>query len=287
MSGDQFDREKDIEYIKLTKRTLAVTSKMGFIAGAISLDNFIVVIDSTLFPFTARLLRKHINEVFKLPVRFLFLTHYHGDHFWGVAAFNDVIITGSKPLIRNIIDEREIQPARFKEWKKEDPKKAQLINEIDTSLLPNITFTNGIEIRDEELFVELYHCGGHTSCSSYAYFPHDKVLFAGDLIFAKEWPWAGDPTCNPGKWINALDEILKLDIDKVIPGHGPITCKEEVEVQLNFLKRLKEETIIVLEQKKGIESIKIPPFYKDKTPGEWVRKDTLKCFYNFYNKQLL
>jgi glyoxylase-like metal-dependent hydrolase (beta-lactamase superfamily II) len=114
MSGDQFDREKDIEYIKL---------KMGFIAGAISLDNFIVVIDSTLFPFTARLLRKHINEVFKLPVRFLFLTHYHGDHFWGVAAFNDVIITGSKPLIRNIIDERKIQPARFKEWKKEDPKK--------------------------------------------------------------------------------------------------------------------------------------------------------------------
>ncbi|MFX0185457.1 MAG: MBL fold metallo-hydrolase, partial [Candidatus Hodarchaeota archaeon] len=267
--------KSDIEYKQLTKRTLAVTSEMGFIAGAISLDNFIVVIDSTLFPFTARLLRKQIKEVFKVPMRFLFLTHYHGDHFWGVAAFNDIIIIGSKPLIRNIIDERKIQPARFEEWKKEDPGNAHLINEIDTSFLPNITFTNGIEIRDGELSVELYHCGGHTSCSSYAYFPHDKILFAGDLIFAKEWPWAGDPTCNPVKWINALNDILKLDISKVIPGHGPITCKEEIEVQLNFLKRLKEETIIALKEKKGVESIKIPPFYKDKTPREWVKKDTL------------
>ena len=275
----------EIVYQKIIERTLAATSE-DFIAGAISLENFIIVIDSTLFPFTGRILRSQIEKVFKQPVRFLFLTHYHGDHLWGVASFNDVNILGSEPLIENAIAERKIQPARFEEWKKNDPEKSHLIEEIDTSFFPHITFTNGIEIRDGDLIVELNHCGGHTSCSSYAYFPLEKVLFAGDLIFAKQWPWAGDPSCNPDNWIEALQEIRKLDIEKIIPGHGPIVCKEEVEVYMNFLKKLKEETIIVVENEKEIKNIKIPPFYKDITPEEWVKKETIEYFYNFYKKQL-
>jgi glyoxylase-like metal-dependent hydrolase (beta-lactamase superfamily II) len=275
----------DIEYYRLTDNILVATSEMGFIAGVIALENFAVGIDSTLFPYTGGLLRKRSKSLFKLPMRMLFLTHYHGDHFWGIASFNDTVIIGSEALTQNIIDERKIQPTRFEEWKKEDPEKAQLIEEIDTSFLPHITFRGDIKIQEGDLSIDLYHSGGHTSCSSYAYFPYDKTLFAGDLIFAKEWPWAGDPTSNPEKWINALSDILKLNIDKVIPGHGPITGKEEIEVYFNFLQELKEETIVALNKEIGVESIKVPTFYKDKTPGEWVKKDTINCFYNFYKNQ--
>jgi len=97
----------NIAYKKITDRTLVATSE-DFIAGAISLDNFSLVIDSTLFPSTGRLLRNQVEKVFKLPIRFLFITHYHGDHLWGVPAFNDVIFLGSELLIENIIAEREI-----------------------------------------------------------------------------------------------------------------------------------------------------------------------------------
>ncbi|MFX1284204.1 MAG: MBL fold metallo-hydrolase [Promethearchaeota archaeon] len=274
----------DIEFHKITDHSIAAISEDS-ISGAISLDNFILVIDSTLFPFTGRLLRNQVNEIFKLPVRFLFLTHYHGDHFWGVKSFNDVSILGSEPIIENIKAEREIQPARFDEWKRETPKKAHLIDEIDTSFLPHIVFTKEIEICDGDIIVELNHCGGHTSCSSYAYFPYEKVLFAGDLIFSKQWPWAGDPTCNPDHWINALQKMINLDIEYLIPGHGPITSKKEVEVHLNFQKMLKEEIIDTLEKGEEIDNVKIPTFYHDNTPGEWVKKDTLECFYNFYSRQ--
>ncbi len=274
-----------INYQKTTENSLAALSE-DFIAGAISPDNFIIIIDSTLFPHTGKVFRNQVEKLFKLPIRFLFLTHYHGDHFWGISAFKDVNIVGSDPLIENIASERPIQPARFEEWKREDPEKAYLIDDIDTSLYPHVTFTCGMKIRDGDLFVELKHCGGHSSCSSYAYFAHEKVLFTGDLIFAKQWPWAGDPTCNPDNWINGLEEIMKLDIEIVIPGHGPLVTKEEVEVHLKFLKDLREETIITLKKGEEIEKMKIPHFYEDKSPGKWVRNETLKHIFNFYRNQV-
>ena len=276
----------DIDYHEITEKILVGTSE-DFIIGAISLDNFIIVIDSTIFPQTGRIFRNYVEKRFKIPVKFLFITHYHGDHLWGIDAFIDINIIGSELLIKNSREERLIQPARFKEWKRKDPEKAYLIDEINTFFHPQITFTSGVKVHDGDLFVELKHCGGHTSCSSYAYFPHEKVLFVGDLIFAEQWPWAGDPTCNPDHWINALEEIMKLDIETAIPGHGPIVMKEEIEIYLNFLRDLRKETIITLENNDGIEQIRIPPFYEDNTPESWVKKETLSFFYGFYKNKMI
>lgn len=276
----------NLDFHEIMERTLVASSE-DFIVGAISLDTFIVVVDSTLFPYTGKLFRDQIERRFKIPVEFLFITHYHGDHLWGIGAFSDVRIVGSVLLIENSDKERPIQPTRFKEWIKKEPEKANFIKEINTSFHPQITFTDGMKIHDGDLCVELKHCGGHTSCSSYAYFPQEKVLFIGDLIFAKQWPWAGDPTCNPDHWINGLEEILKLDIETVIPGHGPIVMKDEIEIYVNFLRDLREETIITLENNHGIEQMKIPPFYEDNTPESWVKKETLSFFYRFYKNKML
>lgn len=275
----------DAEELKLeqvTERTTTTFAKLDFNAGGIALDNFVVAVDSTMFPLTGRLLRGRMEQMFGLPVKFLFLTHYHGDHFWGVSSFRDTTILAATPLVENAVAEREIQPAAFERRKKNEPEKAHLIDEIDTSFLPNVCFQNKLEIRDGDLIVELYHGGGHTSCSAYAYFPHEKVLFAGDLIFAKEWPWAGDPTSDPELWINALQAMLNLDFERLVPGHGPIVGKEEVEMHLDLFRQLKKDAKATHAIGKGVDSIRVPPFYKDNTPGEWVSKDTLKRFYTFY-----
>ncbi|MFW9916922.1 MAG: MBL fold metallo-hydrolase [Candidatus Thorarchaeota archaeon] len=276
----------DAEELKLdqvTERTTATISKLDFNAGGIALDNFVVAVDSTMFPLTGRLLRGGMEQMFGLPVKFLFLTHYHGDHFWGISSFRDTTIIAGTQLVENAMAEREIQPAAFERMKENEPEKAHLIDEIDTSFLPNVCFQNKLEIRDGDFTVELYHCGGHTSCSAYAYVPHEKVLFAGDLIFAKEWPWAGDPTSDPELWINALQAILNLDFERLVPGHGPIVGKEEVKKHLDLFRTLRKEAKTTQGSGKGVDSIRVPPFYKDNTPGEWVSKDTLKRFYTSYS----
>ncbi len=66
----------------------------------------------------------------------------------------------------------------------------------------------------------------HTTGDLMVYVPDAKTLFAGDILFIGSTPvmWAG-PVEN---WLKALDLILELDVDTIVPGHGPITGKDGV-----------------------------------------------------------
>jgi glyoxylase-like metal-dependent hydrolase (beta-lactamase superfamily II) len=56
--------------------------------------------------------------------------------------------------------------------------------------------------------------------------PSARTVFTGDLVFIEGTPvaWAG-PIRN---WTRACDEIVGLDIDTVVPGHGPVSDKQGV-----------------------------------------------------------
>ena len=53
--------------------------------------------------------------------------------------------------------------------------------------------------------------------------PEDRTIFTGDILFIGGTPivWAG-PLAN---WIAACDLMLGMDVDTVVPGHGPVTDK--------------------------------------------------------------
>ena len=85
--------------------------------------------------------------------------------------------------------------------------------------------------------VELIEVGpAHTAGDVIAYLPKEKVLFAGDVVFIGSTPvaWAG-PIAN---CLRALDAILGMEVDVIVPGHGPITDKagvREVRAYWEFL----------------------------------------------------
>jgi cyclase len=66
----------------------------------------------------------------------------------------------------------------------------------------------------------------HTRSDSIVIVPAAGVVFTGDLVFVKGTPiaWAGPI----GNWTSACDAICALDVETVVPGHGPITDKEGV-----------------------------------------------------------
>ena len=227
-------------------------------AGAIALGGFIVAVDPSSTADSAPIFRRGIEEHFKLPTRYLLVTHYHGDHTQGIGAFRDTVVVGARQLHDQMMRDGKPFP-------------------------PELMFTDKLIIEDGGSRVEIYYAGGHTVCSAIAYFPEEKVIFLGDTLFADEFPWAGDPSSDPDQWIAFFEKILRLDFDHVVPGHGPLCGKEEVRRQLRFLKELRENTLKAIEMNAGPVRIEMPTIYEKVPESRDTR--TLRHFYDFYSKK--
>jgi cyclase len=64
-------------------------------------------------------------------------------------------------------------------------------------------------------------------------------LFSGDILFHGGHPivWAG-PVSN---WIAACDRILALDVDVIVPGHGPLADKQAVRELRSYFEYVTAE----------------------------------------------
>ncbi|MBD3193202.1 MAG: MBL fold metallo-hydrolase [Candidatus Heimdallarchaeota archaeon] len=256
---------------EITERTFlgrtVIDGKRQSNAGAILLKDSLFVFDPSPEAATGKTFRKLIEEKSGLPTKYLAISHYHWDHIFGAKAFEDVTIIGSEKLLQ--ILEYLIK----NDWK----------HKVDNIVLPKIVFKEKLIIQDDGISIELQHTGGHTECSIFAYVPEEKVLFTGDLVFAKLFPWAGDRTCNPDQWINIFKQWLDLDFEYVVPGHGPLTGKSEIMKQLRNLKNLRSTIIDAIADNVEISKIELPPFYEPLSESSRTR--TIEHFYRFYANQ--
>lgn len=72
-----------------------------------------------------------------------------------------------------------------------------------------------------------------------AYVPDTKTVHTGDILFVFGTPivWAGPYT----NWIAACDAIIDLDVEVVVPGHGPLTGKEGPRMVKSYLEFIVRE----------------------------------------------
>ncbi len=106
--------------------------------------------------------------------------------------------------------------------------------------LPDRTFEGALDLQVGDKAVHLKQVGpAHTEGDILVHVPEDKLLFSGDILFIEGHPivWAG-PVSN---WIAACDHMLALDVETVVPGHGPITDKRGVLAVRDYLGYLSRE----------------------------------------------
>jgi cyclase len=87
---------------------------------------------------------------------------------------------------------------------------------------PDRTFTGSLSLAVGGRNVEVTDLGpAHTHSDSVVHVPDARTVFTGDLVFVEGTPiaWAG-PVDN---WLAACERICALDVDIVVPGHGPLT----------------------------------------------------------------
>ena len=94
-----------------------------------------------------------------------------------------------------------------------------------------------------ETTLELHHVGGHSADSIVVHAVEDRILMTGDNITSAMHPYKGH--AHFGDWIRALEFMDALDVEKIIPGHGPLSTLDDLRVY----KRMLDETIgLVREQ---------------------------------------
>jgi glyoxylase-like metal-dependent hydrolase (beta-lactamase superfamily II) len=102
-------------------------------------------------------------------------------------------------------------------------------------------FDNTMDVTLGSKRLTLTHLGGaHTRGDVLVHAPANRILYTGDLVFVGGHPviWEGPI----GNWIKICDYILSLDVDVIVPGHGPISEKPQVRELKAYFEYIAKET---------------------------------------------
>jgi cyclase len=257
--------------------------------GAIILDDEILMVDAGMIHTKSRDSKEFLETEIGLPIKKMFLTHSHSDHVFGVQSFEPVL------LISSILTQSQCNQNLITDWNQtklleryseiKDQRK-ELWEAIQTLKihLPDIAFSHEIVIGGVKQ-VQAKLVGGHTAGSSIIMSQDYHTIFVGDLVFSGQFPYGGDPSCNPDRWIQALNEIGRLEFETIVPGHGPICSKSDLIDYSIVLTQLKQNVIDAISGGKSlkafIEQGLIPKSLRE--GFERFGEVTLKHWFGFYS----
>jgi cyclase len=181
-------------------------------------------------------------------IRTVFNTHHNGDHWYGNELIEGAEVVASEKAASAMSHERpEMLAGMMKAAPNLGTTGEYLVHCFGryefsgiTPKLPDVTFNGRLERRVGNKIVELIEVGpAHTGGDTLAYVAKDKTIFTGDILFIHGHPiiWAG-PVAN---WIAACQLILDLDVETVVPGHGPVTDKAGVKRVQDYLSYIARE----------------------------------------------
>ncbi len=187
-----------------------------------------VLIDDQFAPLTTKILAA-VNSIDPDPVRFVVNTHWHGDHSGGnenLGKAGAVIIAHDNVRRRMSVDQFS---KRFGKTAA-SPKLA----------LPVVTFGQGVSLNLNGDVLRVIHVkDAHTDGDSLVYWTKANVLHMGDTFFHKmSLPFIdlGSGGSIDGA-IAAVRAGLALAAPgvKIIPGHGPMATRADLEAYLAML----------------------------------------------------
>ena len=173
---------------------------------------------------------KMLNILKVDSLKYIYLTHCHGDHFGGIIELKNK--KGGKVLIH-----REDCEGLYK-------KEISLTYYIG---MDDIKLEADSRVDDKDLLhvgnieFEVIHTPGHTKGSTCLYCKKENLLFSGDTLFRGAWGRTDLPTSNFNDIIESITNKLTTLPDETIvyPGHGRITSiKEEEPIYLELKPRL-------------------------------------------------
>ena len=160
-----------------------------------------------------------LKTVTSQPVKYVINTHHHADHSGGNAKLQ---ATGTLAIASA-------------------QARAHMVEGKQTGV-PDITVQPRGSLYLGGKTVEIYWLGrSHTDGDVVVLFPQYRVLAAGDMYTHGEGlpeliDYAGGGSAK--EWPATVDNVLKLDFDTVVPGHGDVSKKADLAKYRDSAQRL-------------------------------------------------
>jgi glyoxylase-like metal-dependent hydrolase (beta-lactamase superfamily II) len=204
-------------------------ANVGLVVGSDS----VLVIDTLISAREAQRFLADIRKVTDKPIRYVINTHYHLDHSFGNGEFAKLgaTIIGQDHSRQDFAKTEQVlaHPEQF----------GLTAADLEGTTLhhPDITFNDSLTLDLGGITVQLRYPAGptHTDDSIVAYIKEEKVLFTGDMLFSHYHPYLAEG--DFGNWTLALFELGKLPAEKIIPGHGPVSTKEDLADMRLYLEQ--------------------------------------------------
>lgn len=207
-------------------------------------EDGVFVIDDQFAPLTGRILDA-IAELSSEPVRFVFNTHWHGDHTGG----NENMGEAGALLVAH---------ENVRERMSADQVLQRVGRPVDTTAaspegaLPVVTFTEDVTFHVNGDELHAFHVSrAHTDGDAIVHFRRADVVHMGDTFFRGRFPFID--TASGGSidgLVAAVGEALAImDADtRVIPGHGPLGDREDVRAYRDALKEMRDAVADAMER---------------------------------------
>jgi cyclase len=219
-------------------------------AGLVVGDGSSLLVD-TLFDLelTAAMLDAMAAITSSAPVDTVVNTHANGDHCYGNAEIArrrpDVEIVATNATAHEM---GEVPPMMLAALNQAPGEVGDLFRSFFGQfnfdgielVLPTTTFDRALDLEVGGRSVQLIEVGpAHTAGDTIVHVPDARTVFTGDILFIGGTPivWAGPL----GNWIAACDLMLGLDVETVVPGHGPVTDTDGIVAVRDYLTLVDEQ----------------------------------------------
>jgi len=225
---------------EMAPRIFVETEFHGANVGFIVTSKGVILIDTPMLPNDARLWQEEIRQRTGKEIRYIINTDHHRAHIVGNQHFPMATVMAHEFAWKNMQSYGDSFRTRLLNlYGDRIPEAAEEWRQHLEITLPEITFTDRTILFSGDKEIQMIPVGGHTPATTVVYFPHEKLLFAGDLVVTDRPPFLSQG--NTKEWLQALTYLRKLQYNILVPGHGEVTGKEATERMSEFLRLVRRK----------------------------------------------
>lgn len=272
-------------------------------AGAVDLGDQVLVFDTFVNQHAAAEFKDAIVSLTGKPIGFVLNSHYHSDHVKGNQVFKGarVVSTAKTREVMTKVKSRYETDAEAIRRDVQRDLESHLANpdDPDTVLfegydrghldglptleytLPGVTFEGILTFHGTKRKAEaITYGGGHTISDAFLCLPDERIGFMGDLLFVGCHPYIADG--NPPELFRIFDRVEGLDMEVLVPGHGPVGSPKDIDTNRKYVESLQGVVKEVRGAGGGVaqaSAVPVDPIFAD---WKWrsFRRDNLEFLFS-------